>query len=56
MLHVIPKKLEQVAISMETLLDLNSLSQSRKPLATCVPSSITRSRPRPRRSTVVCSS
>jgi hypothetical protein len=26
MLHVIPKKLEQVAISMETLLDLDSLS------------------------------
>jgi hypothetical protein len=26
MLHSVPKKLEQVAISMETLLDLNSLS------------------------------
>jgi hypothetical protein len=26
MLHLVPKKFEQVAISMETLLDLNSLS------------------------------
>jgi hypothetical protein len=46
MLHSLPEKLEQVAISMETLLDLNSLSIE-EATGTSAPSSRGRRAPHP---------